>query len=266
MQSPGDRRAIIGGVRRLVVSLLLIGACSAPLQTGDFLEGTFEVPENLVSRAVPAEEMRYLIWFPPGYTVGDDLPLVVFLHGSGDDDYDSRWLTSLGLPAVLEFEEVPSDKPFVLLAPQAAPGTSWDMGRQPESVVALVDEVLTAYQLDEDDVSLTGLSMGGCGTWHLATQFPGRFKTAASLSGSGYGTTSLPEDLDVCALSDVEIRGYHGSQDMISLPELNAAVIEEWEERCGADIDFRIVDGAGHFATFEEVYRDPDFYDWLLKE
>lgn len=245
-----------------MVLLLLIGACSPPLQTGTFLRGTFAVPDELISRDVPLDEMRYLLRFPSGYQAGDDLPLLVFLHGSGDDDYDSRWLTSYGLPAVLVFEDSPTDIPFVLLAPQAAPGTSWDRGGQPETVMALIDEVVARHDLGV--VAVTGLSMGGYGTWHLATRFPDRFNAVASVSGSGYGITTLPDDLDVCALARVDLRAYHGSRDLISLPELNQAVVDEWEARCGTAIDFRIVNDAGHFETFDQVYRDPEFYDWLL--
>jgi predicted peptidase len=250
-------------VRRFAVLALVLGACGAQFQTEVFLGGRFDIPDELVTREVSVEEMRYLLWFPEGYEVGDDIPLVVFLHGSGDDDYDSRWLTSYGLPAVVEFERAPGD-PFVLLAPQAMPGTSWDMGRQPETVMALVDEVIGRYGLDPEAVSLTGLSMGGYGAWHLATRFPDRFHAVASLSGSGYGATVLPEGDDVCVLADVDLRAYHGANDMVSLPDLNTAVIDQWEDRCGAEIDFRMFDDTGHFATFERVYRDPSFYDWLL--
>lgn len=256
-------RGIIGLVRRLAVLVLLLGACGAQLQTGVFLQGRFEIPEDLVTSEVPDDSMRYLLRFPGGYEVGDDVPLVVFLHGSGDDDYDSRWLTSHGLPAVLEFEQAPSD-PFVLLAPQAMRGTSWDAGRQLDTVMALLDDVVDRYDLDPGAVSLTGLSMGGYGTWHLATRFPARFHAVASVSGSGYGSTELPAEDDVCALADVDLRAYHGAADMVSLPELNEEVIGQWEDRCHAEIDFRMFDDTGHFATFERVYRDPSFYEWLL--
>jgi predicted peptidase len=250
-------------MRRAAALLLLVAACSPPLQTETFLAGRFAVPPELVSEV--SEEMRYLLWFPAGYEAGDDLALVVFLHGSGDDDYDSRWLTSHGLPAVLLFEGLPADRPFVLLAPQAAPGTSWDVADQPEKVMALVDDVIGRYGLDPTRVSLTGLSMGGYGAWHLATRYPDRFAAVASVSGSGYGRLELPDDLDVCALVDVDIRAYHGSTDLVSLTELNQLVIESWEDRCGAELDFTVIDGLGHFETFDQVYRDASFYEWLVR-
>lgn len=255
-------------MRRQVPLVLLIAvtACGSPPQTGVFLEGVFQVPEVLVTAAVPADEMRYLLRFPDGWVPGDQLPVVVFLHGSGDDDYDSRWLTGYGVPAAVQFGLIPDGvEPFILLAPQATPGTSWDVARQPETVIALLDSVLGDHGLDPQRVSLTGMSMGGYGTWHLATRFPDRFTAAASVSGSGYGSTQLPDDLDVCALSDMEIRGYHGSDDQISLPSLNQEVIEAWEERCGSSFDFRVLEGEGHFTAPEVVYTDPAFYEWLLK-
>lgn len=260
------KRGIISVVRRLALSFLLVlAACGSPPQTAVFLEGDFDVPEEFVTAEVPAEEMRYLLRFPEGWSPGAQLPLVVFLHGSGDDDYDSRWLTGYGIPAALQFGLIPDGvEPFVLLAPQATPGTSWDMGRQPETVLALVDQVVADHGLDPERVSLTGVSMGGYGTWQLATRFPDRFVTAASVSGSGYGFTELPADLNVCALSEVAIRAYHGSDDQISLLSLNQQVIGAWEERCDASFDLSVLDGEGHFTTAETVYTDAAFYNWLL--
>ncbi len=249
-------------MRWVAVLLLLVAACSPPFQTETFLAGQFEVPPEIGT----SDEMRYLLWFPAGFEPGDDVALVVFLHGSGDDDYDSRWLTSHGLPAVVLFDGLPTHKPFVLLAPQAAPGTSWEMDIQPEIVMALIDDVITRYGLDPSRVSLTGLSMGGYGAWHLGTRYPDRFAAVASVSGSGYGSLELPVDLEVCSLGGVDLRAYHGSADLVSLTELNQEVVDAWEARCGEVVDFRVIDGLGHFATFDRVYRDADFYEWFVKD
>lgn len=255
------------GIRRLHLVLVvagLVASCSPGVQPGAFLQGSFDVPDGLVSRDVPAETLRYVIRFPEGWESGDDVPLVVFLHGSGDSDYDSEWLTSYGLPAAVLFDDAVAAREFVLLAPQATPGTGWWWGRQSETVMALVDEVIQTHRLDESEVLLTGLSMGGYGSWHLATRFPDRFTRVASVSGSGYGSTDLPDDLDVCALAATELRVYHGAEDLISLLDLNIGVIEAWEARCGATIQTEILPGLGHFSTFESVYTDAAFYDWFL--
>ncbi len=250
-------------MRRAAALLIFVSACSPPLQTETFLAGRFELPSELVTEI--SNEIRYLLWLPSVFGSEDDLALVVFLHGSGDDDYDSRWLTSHGLPAVLLFDGLPSAPPFVLLAPQAAPGTAWDTGNQPETVMALIDDVINRYALDPSRVSLTGLSMGGYGAWHLATRYPDRFAAVASVSGSGYGRLGLPADLDVCSLVGVDLRAYHGSADLVSLTELNQQVVRTWEALCGEVVDFRVIEGLGHFETFDRVYRDADFYEWFVR-
>ena len=245
---------------------MFVGSCSTAVTGGEFLQGSFPVPSESVSAGASDTAMRYLLRFPDGYVRGDDVPLVVFLHGSGDDDYDSEWLTSLALPAVILFDGLPSTEPFALLAPEAAPGTSWDEGGQPDTVAALVDDVVSRFGIDPGRVSLTGWSMGGYGVWHVATRFPDRFARVASVSGSGYGTTDLPDGLDVCALGDVPFRAYHGAADMISPPGPITSIVSEWEKRCGRTIDFRLLDGVGHFAVADLVYHDPDFYRWFLTD
>lgn len=244
--------------------LALVAACAGGVTPGTFLEGSFDVPEALVSPAVPAETMDYLIRFPEGWVEGEEVPLVVFLHGSGDDDYDTQWLTSYGLPAAVLFDAVPTDHRFVLLAPRATPGTAWWWGRQAETVMALVDDVVDAHGLDGSDLVLTGLSMGGYGAWHLATRFPERFDRVASVSGSGYGSTELPADLDVCRLATTDVRAYHGAEDRISLLDLNLAVISEWEDRCSGAVETRVLEGVGHFGALEVVYSDAAFYEWFV--
>ena len=130
--------------------------------------------------------------------------------------------------------------------------------------MALVDEVVETHGLAGSDIVVTGISMGGYGTWHLATRYPDRISRAASVSGSGYGTTQLPPELDVCALAGVDLRAYHGESDMISLLDLNLSVIESWEERCATPVSLEVLSGEGHLTTLDEVYGSPEFYDWLL--
>lgn len=256
-------------VRRVVSAFalaLVAAACSGPVTGGVFLQGTFQVPDAIASAGAVEDSMRYLIRFPNGYEAGEDVPLVVFLHGSGDDDYDSAWVTSQALPAVVLFGGAPSKERFALLAPQAAPGTSWDEGRQPDTVAALVDDVVQRYELDPGRVSLTGWSMGGYGAWHVATRHPQMFRRVASVSGSGYGPAGPPTDVDVCALASVDLHAYHGTADLISPPESILRSVGEWESQCGSTIDLRLVDGAGHFETADLVYQDSDFYRWLLTD
>lgn len=247
-----------------MISCLFLAACSAPVEPETFLQGTFPLEPTLQSVEAPADELRYLLWFPPGYGGGSEHPLVVFLHGSGDDDHDARWVMSYGLPSVLAEGEQPDSFDAVVLMPQAGPGTSWWSLRQPEAVDALIDDVVGRYDIDPSAISVTGISMGGFGTWHMVTRFPDRFARAASISGSGYGSVAIPDDVDPCAI-ETPIRAIHGSDDPIALPGLVVEAMEAIEDRCGVDHEVEVLEGAGHVSTFERTSHDPEFLGWLLR-
>lgn len=243
-----------------LVLALILAACSAgtDVPTEQHLQGNFIHDSG--------QEMRYMVWLPDGY--GDDLdhrhPLIVFLHGSGDDDYDSTFVASFGLPAVLALREQPEDFDFVVVSPQAEPGSNWYVGNQPQVVDALLQDVLDTYLVDANRVYLTGLSMGGYGSWHIASQFPERYAAMASLSGSGYQLPTPPPDDYACPLTEVPVWVIHGEQDMISNYETVRSQVEGWEEQCGTEVELTTYPDEGHFGTYEIAYRDPALYDWFL--
>lgn len=247
-------------IRLAVTFVLALGACTsaAEVPTELHLQGTF-VHES-------GQEMRYLVWLPDGY--GDDrdrrYPLIYFLHGSGDDDYDSTFVTSFGLPAVLALGEQPEDFEFVVVSPQAEPETTWFTGNQPKVVDALLQDVLDTYLVDPDRVYLTGLSMGGFGSWHIASEFPQRYAAMASLSGSGYQQATPPPAGFACRLKAVPVWVIHGEQDMIAQYDAVRAQVEGWEELCGGEVKWTTYPDEGHYGTYEIAYRDPALYEWML--
>ncbi len=129
---------------------------------------------------------------------------------------------------------------------------------------ALVEEVTSTYLIDRDRVYLTGLSMGGYGSWFLGMDHSDRFAAMVSLSGSGWRQPVLPAG-DVCAMAPLPIRAIHGAVDLISEPLPNQSIVATYESVCGADVAFEVYPDAGHFETYELAYRDPELYDWLLQ-
>ncbi len=249
-------------MRRSWVLALVLAACVSAGQavpTQELLQGQFEDDSG--------NKMRYLVWLPDGY--GDDrsrsYPLIYFLHGSGDDDYDAAFVATYGLPAVLAQGEQPSPFDFVVVAPQAEPGTTWYQGDQPAVVDALLAEMLDTYLIDEDRVYLTGLSMGGYGSWHIATRYPHRYAAMASLSGSGYQSRDLPPADFACALASVPVWGIHGQQDQIAQYAPVKAHVDGWENLCDERIKWTGYPNEGHFSTYEIAYRDSALYEWFLR-
>lgn len=240
---------------------VLTAACStaSDVPTEQHLQGTYVHDSG--------EEMRYMVWLPEGYGEDRDrrYPLIYFLHGSGDDDYDSTFVASFGLPAVLHLGEQPEPFEFVVVSPQATPQTSWYSEGQPELLDGLLTEMVDTYLIDLDRVYLTGLSMGGFGSWHLATRYPERFAAMVSISGSGYQQLPPPPAEFSCRLTGVPVWAIHGEDDLIATQEVVAAQIEAWEEMCGDEVRFTTYPDEGHFTTYEIAYRDPGLYSWLLE-
>jgi predicted peptidase len=173
---------------------------------------------------------------------------------------------SYGLPAVLQLNEQPENFEFVVVSPQASPGSAWWHNDQLLVLNALLEEVLETYPIDPARVYLTGLSMGGYGSWYLATRYPDRFAAMISISGSGYRTTALPAADVVCKLNALPIWAIHGAEDQISAVGINERVVSSYQQRCGQEVRWTLYPDSGHFETYERAYRDPELYAWLLAQ
>jgi predicted peptidase len=210
--------------------------------------------------------MNYLIWFPEGYGQDPDeqWPLIVFLHGAGGGPNESTYVMGHGLPQVLYLGEQPEDFPFIVVSPQAFPNVPWWDGDSLAILNALLDEVMALYQVDPARVYLTGLSMGGYGSWWLATAYPDRFAAVISVSGSGYRTPVPPEEETICKLRDTPLWAIHGDRDMISDPMANKMQVLALAA-CGGEVEWTLYPDMGHGETYDHAYRDPDLYTWLLQ-
>jgi predicted peptidase len=255
----------------LAVAAIAAGCASTPeteVPTGIHLQGSFAVPASLNVAGGIGDELRYLVWLPEGYGQDADgeWPFIVFLHGSGDDDYDSGWVMSYGLTAMLYLEEEPDNFDFVVVAPQAAPGTAWWDGNQLDVIGALIEDAIDTYLIDPDRVYLTGLSMGGYGSWFLATRYPDRFAAMVSISGSGYRTRELPPPETTCRLTAMPIWAIHGANDSIADAAAITSIVDAYQELCDDPIEWTLYPDEGHFGAYERAYRDPALYDWLLDQ
>jgi predicted peptidase len=105
---------------------------------------------------------------------------VVFLHGSGESGSDLEKVKAHGPPKLIAAGK---EFPFIVVSPQApdGPRRGWDI----ETLNAMLDDVLAKYAVEQDRVYLTGLSMGGNGSWAWATANPERFAALARSAAGG---------------------------------------------------------------------------------
>jgi predicted peptidase len=194
--------------------------------------------------------LPYLLYLPKDYDPQKRWPLVLFLHGSGQRGTDLTSVTKHGLPKLVEEGQ---DFPFILVSPQCPKRSGWYV--QTPALNVLLDEIEGSYAVDPDRIYVTGLSMGGYGTWGLAVSNPQRFAALMPICGAGD-----PEEISV--IKHVPTWVFHGDKDdVVPLAEVEATV--NALKACGGNVKFTVYPGVGH-NSWTQTYNNPEVYTWLL--
>ena len=145
------------------------------------------------------QEIEYLTYKPVDYKIDTikKWPLVIFLHGAGERGTDIEKIKVHGPPMHVENGK---NFPFILISPQAKRG--WE----PDFLYKMIVDFIKNNRVDEDRIYLTGLSMGGFGTWSLSQQYPNLFAAIAPICGGG--TTK-----DLWKLRNMPVWCFHGEKD-----------------------------------------------------
>jgi pimeloyl-ACP methyl ester carboxylesterase len=195
-------------------------------------------------------KFNYLLSLPADYNkTKTKWPLVLFLHGSGESGKNVHRVKTHG-PAKLA--DINGPFPFILVSPQSA-RRGWD----PEKLNALLDEVIKKHRVDKNRVYLTGLSMGGYGTWDLAAAHPEKFAAIAPICGGG-------DPADAAILAKLPIWVFHGAKDKTVTPDKSVKMVEAIKA-AGGNPKFTIYPEAGH-DSWTQTYNDPEFFKWLLAQ
>ena len=201
--------------------------------------------------------LDYLLFLPRRYDHRRRWPLILFLHGSGERGDDLGVLKRHGVPRVVE--EDPSF-PFVAISPQCPSGGRWHLYLK--TLGALLDDVAARTAVDPRRIYLTGLSMGGYGTWHLAARYPGRFAAIAPICGGGLASLGFPEKAR--ALCGVPVWAFHGALDTTVPVAETQRLVDELRD-AGGDARLTIYPDAGH-DSWTRTYADPALYEWFLSK
>ncbi|MEU8566786.1 PHB depolymerase family esterase [Streptomyces pathocidini] len=199
-------------------------------------------------------ELPYSLYLPSQYreSEGKQWPLVLFLHGASERGDDLTMLTAHGpvkqIAAGAEF-------PFVMAAPQCPAYSTWAC--ELSALAGLLDEIAAEYRIDPDRVYVTGLSMGGAGTWGLAARYPDRFAAIAPICGAW-----MPEAAP--RIAELPVWTFHGEEDSNILIKHTEQMVEALKEQ-GNPARFTRYPGVGH-DSWTRTYDNPEFYDWLLTQ
>lgn len=232
----------------VALAVPLFAADSAAQKAGQQTAQTFE-------RSIPVK-LDYLLYLPADY--GKDqskkFPVILFLHGAGERGSDVNEVKIHGPPKLLAQQDKDSPvKQFVVISPQCPADRWW----QPDELIALLDDVMKAHpQADAERVYLTGLSMGGFGTWDTAVRYPKRFAAIAPICGGG-------DRQRVRAIRDLPTWVFHGEKDP-TVPIARSEEMVEALKKAGGDPKFTRYPEAGH-DSWTVTYNNPELYAWFLQ-
>lgn len=236
------------GNRRLtLVTLALIAAVSGAYG-GESKKETGQQTARLDTQV--RVTMDYLLFLPEGYDQQESWPLILFLHGAGERGDDLELVKKHGPPKIVETKK---DLPFIVVSPQCKPNVWW----QPMRLIALLDEIVAKYKVDEERIYVTGLSMGGFGTWALAAQTPDRFAAVVPICGGGepYWARRFPQ---------LPVWAFHGGKDFLVPPRRSEEMVEALK-KFGGKPKLTVYPDAGH-DSWTETYDNPELYEWLLEQ
>lgn len=217
------------------------------------------------------EELNYQQMIPRDYSpTGTELyPLVLFLHGAGERGSDNTKQLVHGLKEFAK-DENRAKYPCFVVAPQCPDGKKWvevdwsaDTHKQPEESAALtltrelIASMTKNLRVDPQRIYVTGLSMGGYGTWDMITRTPNTFAAAAPICGGGDETLAG-------RVTNVPIWAFHGDKDTAVKVERTRRMIAAIEKE-GGKPKYTEYAGVGH-DSWTRTYADPEFMAWLFTQ
>ncbi len=242
------RIGIIGAVALIMASLLNSGYTSMQKTKPASDRHRFEQEVKVTVK------LDYLLYVPEEVsTAGTKWPLMLFLHGAGERGDDLERVKRNGPPKLVEEGR---DFPFIIASPQCPKDISWSNPTQVIALNALVDELVATYPIDESRIYLTGLSMGGFGTWTLAATYPQRFAAISPICGGG-------NRMEARRLAQIPIWVFQGEKDKVVPIGMSQEMVDALKKK-GSDVKFTIYPETGH-NSWVEAYNNPALYEWFLQ-
>jgi predicted esterase len=198
-------------------------------------------------------ETKYLLYLPQHYREDSTKkwPLLMFLHGSGESGNDIEKVKLHGPP---QLAGQGKQFPFIVVSPQSEVPNGWDV----DQLYKLLQKVKKDYRVDGDRVYLTGLSMGGFGTWKMAMKYPEEFAAIAPVCGGG-------DTAEAWKIRNIPVWCFHGALDNV-VPLTGSENMVRAASRYNSNVRFTVYPDKNH-NSWDTTYNSSDaLYDWFLKQ
>ncbi|CAN5329867.1 hypothetical protein BH23BAC1_BH23BAC1_17640 [soil metagenome] len=193
----------------------------------------------------------YKIYLPKNYNKEEKIqwPLIIFLHGAGERGNNLEKVKKEGLPKYLSGVD---DFPFVVAYPQCPAYAYWEIPK----LNHFHNEILTKVKIDESRIYLTGISMGGYGSWHWTSENPDKFAAIIPICGGGDTSKAIK-------LINVPTWAFHGAKDDIVPLEETLEMVEAIK-KAGGNPHLTVYPDLYH-DSWTRTYKNKVVYDWLLQ-
>lgn len=196
---------------------------------------------------------KYVVFVPKDYDGKKEYPVILFLHGSGETGTDGKKQVGTGIGTAIK--KMP-DFGFITILPQSHKRT-WQAGSDDANrALAMLETTQKEYKTDSKRIYLTGLSMGGYGTWSLAAKYPEKWAAIVPICGGG-------NPADAAKFKDIPCWNFHGDDDKAVKVEKSREMIKALKD-AGGHPEYTEYPGVGH-NSWDKAYATKELYPWLLK-
>lgn len=238
--------------------------------TGTGVAGTHAAETGFLDRSIALDSIdyRYQVYVPRNYSTDREWPVILFLHGAGERGDDGIKQTQVGLGRAIRLQ--PERWPAIVVMPQVPEGENWQ-GRAGDVAMAALDATQAEFAVDSSRVYLTGLSLGGNGTWYLGYNHTERFAALVAICGIVNLGDRLPVFVDNAAdpykalaadLSDKPVWIVHGDADVVVPVEESRRMARELEA-AGAEVHYTELPGVNH-NSWDAAYDNAELNAWLF--
>jgi predicted peptidase len=222
---------------------------------------------------------KYQVFLPEGWSNNKKWPIILFLHGAGERGSDGLIQTQVGIGTAVRKDRMRF--PAIIVMPQCATNSWWSEPAMEEMALATLAAASKEFKGDPKRTYLTGLSMGGYGTWAIAMQNPNKFAAIAPICGG----IVLPEhlrqqhpEMDKIAYSDdpksyadvaakigkTPVWIFHGGDDPV-VPVDGSRKLNEAIKASGGNVRYTEYPGVGH-NSWDNAYAEPELMTWMLSK
>ena len=225
---------------------------------------------------IGATEYHFRVFTPKDWSRKKKYPVILFLHGAGERGDDNLVQTKVGIgSAILRQKE---SLPFIVVLPQCPRNRWWTETEMQAQALKALDQTIKDFNGDPKRIYLTGLSMGGYGSWIMAAGNPSRFAAIAVVCGGvrpparvnvpqptdGVAGSADPYGAVAAKVGKTPVWVFHGGADPV-VPVTESRKMVEAIKAAGGSVRYNEYEGVGH-NSWDKAYAEAELFPWMLAQ